>query len=121
MFSHSIQRAILSIAIVVILLAVVDRLLAQPRSPATLVNCSGSIQACIDAANDGDTILIAAGRYTESLTLSKPVSLTGENRDTTIIHAIAGQRVLTVTGATISTTVVISGLTFTGGERVRRH
>jgi fibronectin-binding autotransporter adhesin len=90
--------------------------LAQGRTASTLINCSGSIQACIDAANDGDTILIAAGRYTESLTLSKPVSLTGENRDTTIIHAVEGQRVLTVTGATISTSVVISGLTFTGGD-----
>ena len=83
---------------------------------ATAVNCVGSIQVCIDAAADGDTIVIPAGTYTESLTLSKAVSLTGENRDTTIIHAVTGQRVLTVTGATISNSVVISGLTFTGGN-----
>jgi fibronectin-binding autotransporter adhesin len=89
---------------------------AHPQHPATTIACAGSIQACIDAASDGDTIVIAEGTYTESLTLSKPVSLTGANRDTTIIHAVAAQRVLTVTGATISTSVVISGLTFTGGS-----
>ncbi len=116
MSSHSIQRLIFAITIVMVLLVAVNRLLAQPRTPAIPINCAGSIQACIDTANDGDTILIAAGRYTESLTLSKPVSLTGENRDTTIIHAVEGQRVLTVTGATISNSVVISGLTFTGGN-----
>ncbi len=115
MSSHSIQRLIISLTIVVVLLVAVNRLLAQPNVPAGTINCSGSIQACIDSASDGDTILIAAGRYTESLTLSKPVSLTGENRDTTIIHAVEGQRVLTVTGALISNSVVISGLTFTGG------
>lgn len=80
-----------------------------------IVNPGESIQAAIDAANDGDTIIVNAGDYTESLTLSKPVSLTGVNSDTTIIHAVAGQRVLTVTGATITNSVVISGLTFTGG------
>ena len=36
--------------------------------------------------------------------------------NTTILHAVEGQRVLTVTGATISNSVVISGLTFTGGD-----
>ncbi len=89
---------------------------AKARHQAATITCVGSIQACIDAASDGDTIVIPAGTYTESLTLSKPVSLTGVNSATTIIHALANQRVLTVTGATISNSVVISGLTFTGGD-----
>jgi predicted outer membrane repeat protein len=114
------SRWLLSVALAAVTLVTINLLVVTPRlqgrPAATLINCSGSIQACIDAANDGDTILIAAGRYTESLTLSKPVSLTGENRDTTIIHAVTGQRVLTVTGATISNSVVISGLTITGGS-----
>jgi hypothetical protein len=113
---------LMSIALAALALIAINLLvatsLAQGRTASTLINCSGSIQACIDAANDGDTILIAAGTYTESLTLSKPVSLTGENRDTTIIHAVEGQRVLTVTGATIDNSVVISGLTFTGGSAI---
>jgi len=77
--------------------------------------CS-TVQHAIDVANDGDQVLIASGLYTQSATLSKPVSLTGVNSDTTILHAVAGQRVLTVTGATISNSVVISGLTFTDGN-----
>jgi predicted outer membrane repeat protein len=85
-----------------------------PADP--IVDPGESIQAAIDAANDGDTIVVNAGRYTESLTLSKAISLTGVSSDTTIIHAATGQRVLTVTGTTISNSVVISGLTFTGGE-----
>jgi hypothetical protein len=61
--------------------------------------CGSSIQACIDGANDGETVVIPAGTYTERLALSKAISLTGVNFATTIIHAIEGQRVLTVTGA----------------------
>ncbi len=74
-----------------------------------------SVQHAIDVANTGDQVLIASGLYTQSTTLYKPVSLTGVSSDTTILHAVAGQRVLTVTGATISNSVVISGMTFTGG------
>ncbi len=96
------------------MLAVTQAAQAQPND--LIVNPGESIQAAIDAANNGDTIFITAGRYTESLTLSKPVSLIGAGRDTTILHAVEGQRVLTVTGATISNSVVISGLTFTGGD-----
>ncbi|CAG0934614.1 hypothetical protein TFLX_03588 [Thermoflexales bacterium] len=116
----ALSRWMLSIGLTLVALVTINLLLAnaptQARRAAALINCSGSIQACINAANDGDTILIAAGRYTESLTLSKPVSLTGENRDTTIIHAVTVQRVLTVTGSAINNSVVISGLTFTGGD-----
>jgi hypothetical protein len=119
MMSRTLSRWLMSIILAALALVAINLLVATTPTQArhtSLINCTGSIQACIDVANDGDTILIAAGRYTESLTLSKPVSLTGENRDTTIIHAIAGQRVLTVTGATIDNSVVISGLTFTGGD-----
>ncbi len=123
MFIRSITRLTLALIIVVTSLlfitsitatAVTTTASARPRAD-LIVNPGESIQAAIDAASDGDTIIVNAGTYTESLTLSKPVSLTGVNSDTTIIHAMAGQRVLTVTGATISNSVVISGLTFTGG------
>jgi predicted outer membrane repeat protein len=118
MVTRTLPRWLMALALAVLTLLTINLLVAissvQGR-PAALVSCSGSIQSCIDAANDGDTILIAAGTYTESLTLSKPVSLTGVSSHTTILHAVAGQRVLTVTGATIGNSVVISGLTFTGG------
>jgi uncharacterized repeat protein (TIGR01451 family) len=78
--------------------------------------CNTGLQACLDGANDGDTIVIAAGTYLTSCTLNKPVSLTGVSSATVILHALPSSRVLTVTGASISNTVVISGLTFTGGH-----
>jgi len=81
----------------------------------TYPGCGASIQACIDAASPGDAILISAGDYTESLTLGKAVSLTGELSSTTVLHALPNTRVLTVTGAAVDASVVISGLTFTGG------
>ncbi len=82
--------------------------------------CDTTLQACLNAADHGDTILIPAGTYTESLTLDKAVNLTGADRATTIISAAANQRVLTITGAAISNTV-ISGLTFTGGRALNDH
>lgn len=61
-------------------------------------------------------MIIPAGAYTKSLTLSKAITLTGVNSATTIIHAIEGQRVLTITGEPISAFIVISGLTLMGGH-----
>jgi predicted outer membrane repeat protein len=88
---------------------------ASARADTISVNPGESIQAAIDAATAGDTILINAGIYTESLTLGKPVSLTGVSRVTTRIHGVANQSVLTVSGNTISNSVIISGLTFANG------
>ncbi len=119
--TRTVARWSVSVTLAIIALAAIGLAMnvppaAQARPHAAIVNCSGPIQACINTASDGDTIVVAAGAYTESLTLSKPVSLTGVSAATTIIHAAAGQRVLTVTGSAISSTVIISGLTFTGGN-----
>lgn len=75
-----------------------------------------TIQDCIDAAVDGDTVSIPAGNYTESLTLSgKAVSIVGADTATTIVDAAAG-RVLTISGAAVDSTVVIEGLTLRNGD-----
>ncbi len=77
-----------------------------------------TVQHAVDVADPGDEIRVAAGTYTESLTLDKPVSLMGDGADDTIIHALTGQRVMTITGSTITNSTVISGFTFTGGNPV---
>lgn len=45
-----------------------------------------TIQTAVDAANDGDTILVASGTYNENIYIPKPVSLVGEDSATTIIY-----------------------------------
>ena len=79
--------------------------------------CGSTIQACIDSplVVNGDRILIPAGHYTESLLLNKAVALIGDGRQTTVIHAVANDRVMTISGNAITSTVVVSGLTVTGG------
>ncbi|NKQ36811.1 MAG: hypothetical protein HF973_14505 [Chloroflexi bacterium] len=89
--------------------------LTPTQAMSITVNPGDSIQAAIDNAQPGDTILIQPGLYTESLTLSTAVSLTGSHSQTTIIQAEAGQRVLTVTGTAVDHTVIISGLTLANG------
>jgi hypothetical protein len=80
--------------------------------------CGATLQACLDTAAEGGTVVVQPGTYITSLTLSRAVSLTGVNSATVILQALSGQRVLTVTGAAVDSSVVISGLTFTGGSAV---
>lgn len=44
-----------------------------------------SIQAAIDAANNGDTIYVYSGTYNENVEITKDLILTGQNKDTTTI------------------------------------
>jgi hypothetical protein len=78
-------------------------------------DCS-TLQGCIDAAAVGDTIVVQTGTHPVGITLNKAVSLTGVSSASVILQALPGQRVLTVTGAVVDASVVISGLTFTGGN-----
>jgi hypothetical protein len=52
------------------------------------VNPSGTIQAAIDGANDGDLILIPAGTYDELVILWKEVQLQGAGAPSVLINAV---------------------------------
>lgn len=75
-----------------------------------------SIQLEIDRTAPGGMVFIPSGEYTESLTLYKPVSLIGLGQTRPIIHAAPNQRVITITGAAITASTVISNLELTGGD-----
>src|SRR5512135_1941651 len=80
--------ALLLIGIVLVLLGTPGAAQAAPTA---------TIQSMIDAAPDGGTVNIPSGTYTESLTVNKTLTLTGVSSATTIIQAVSGQRVITVT------------------------
>ncbi len=77
--------------------------------------CS-TIQCMIDVSNPGETIIVPAGIYTETLTLSKPVSVTGVSSATVIVRAPANQRVLLVNNASVTNDVLIANMTFQNGN-----
>ncbi len=74
---------------------------------------TATIQALIDAAPNGGTVNIAAGTYTESLTVNKSLTLTGVASNTTILQAVTGQRTITVT---TGNNLRLEHLTVTGGQ-----
>lgn len=78
-----------------------------------------TITFALTQAEDGDTIYVADGVYSESITLDKNVDLAGNGYKSTIIQATPGQRVLTITGSAETATQfrpTISGFTFMEGR-----
>jgi nitrous oxidase accessory protein NosD len=67
-----------------------------------------TIQEAINAANNGDTIFIREGIYSENITINKPISLKGENPDLSII---TGQIKVT-TGTVEVDSITIDGSTW---------
>jgi hypothetical protein len=61
--------------------------LHSARADTITVTPLQSIQAAIDAATYGDTVEVAPGTYSESITLKDGVALIGAGPDVTIIHA----------------------------------
>jgi hypothetical protein len=73
-----------------------------------------TIQQALDAAAPGDTINVAAGTYSETLTIkNKALILQGAGAGVTVINGISGCDVLAIDGGR---GVVVSGLTIKGGE-----
>ena len=76
--------------------------------------CSTDLQAAIDAAQPGATIRIAPGTYAGGVHISTSLTLLGSGAGRTVIRG--GGPTLTIeTPSSTPPTVVISGLTVTGG------
>jgi len=80
---------------------------ANAGSTSVTVSPPESIQAAINNATAGDTILVSAGLYNESLQINKTISLIGEDRDTTIINGINNQFIVSI----MADNVTIQGFT----------
>jgi parallel beta-helix repeat protein len=65
-----------------------------------------TIQEGIDAAGDGDTVYVYSGVYYENVDIgSKSITLTGENRDTTIIDGSGGDFVIYASPSRLPVTI----------------
>jgi hypothetical protein len=92
---------------------------ASARSGAVCIgngsNCYPTIQAAVDAASNGDTILVPAGTFAGGITIDKSVQLVGAGAKKTVIRG--GGPVITI-GVQLDPnppTVTIRGVTITGG------
>ena len=80
-----------------------------------------TIQAALDAAAGGDSVMIRAGTYAEALTLAgKDLTVFGESRaEATVVTGSQARRVLDL-GAGVTLGTVLSDLTFRDGAGVDR-
>ncbi|MBX3217080.1 MAG: hypothetical protein KF850_33920 [Labilithrix sp.] len=72
-----------------------------------------SLAAALAAAPAGATIAIESGRYAESVTLTKPVTIVGRCAARVVLEGSAGAAVVTVSDRTAS----LRGITLAGGSR----
>jgi hypothetical protein len=77
--------------------------------------CYASIQAALDAANDGDTIAIGPGTFAGGVTITKSVKLVGAGAGTTAIEGGGPVITVGVPDGIDQPTVSISRVTITGG------
>jgi PKD repeat protein len=118
----------LSIRIVVLAIVALS-LIAPPTGPANAARTIrvpqdvATIQGAINAAVDGDTILVAPGTYRESLTIAKAITLASQYhttgslgyRDTTIIDAGGAAYAIWITSA-VRSAVTITGFTIRNAD-----
>ena len=73
------------------------------------------MQAALDAAHDGDTIVIAPGTYAGGVTVDMSVAIVGAGAGSTIIKGGGPVVTIGVLHAASEPTVSITGVTITGG------
>ena len=79
----------------------------------TVPNDYSTIQAAINAANNGDTVYVNSQTYYENITIDKSITLQGENKETTVIDGSgSGNVVYSMVG-----NVVINGFTIRNGNK----
>ena len=82
--------------------------------PVGQLNSYASIASAITAATTGDTLIIAAGTYNETVNLNKGLRLIGAGVNSTIINGQSGGHGLSITGAGTSADVTLSALQIVG-------
>jgi hypothetical protein len=118
------RNAIVACAVAVVAACMPSGAVAFARSagsgPRTLCvggrpSCYSTLQAAVDAAHDGDTIVVGPGTYAGGVTVDVSVAIRGSGARSTIIKG--GGPVLTIGVAQAATepTVSIAGVTITGG------
>jgi hypothetical protein len=114
------RSRISSVVVLASVVAIAATLGVSRADAATLSVCPSGcaymqIAPALAAAKTGDTINIGAGTYRGGLTINQDVNLVGAGVGATIING--GNSVLTIGtyGATTEPTVLISGVTITGG------
>ncbi len=95
--------------------ATADRALAGSLCVGSGAHCFATIQAAVDAANDGDFIHVGPGTFVGGITIDTSVKLIGAGAGATTISG--GGPVLTIGDADAPSepTVAIKGATITGG------
>ena len=112
------MKKIIAIGITGILLLTASiSLAAEEQKTETAGSSGGYIQSRIDAANPGDTIYIPSGTYYENLVIYKPITLMGEDKETTIIDGGGSGNVVFTEKTDTETVIKITGFTIRNGNR----